>query len=127
MLIRRAPRFAASEITDPKLYLTRRELMSGLALGGILAALGILRVLLGEMLGGHYGEHWLLLAITVAVSLVGVVCWGTLMGSMLPIILKKCGFDPATASAPFVATLVDVTGLVIYFSAASALLRGTML
>jgi magnesium transporter len=71
-----------------------------------------------------YGPHWLLVASTVAVSLVGVVVWGTLTGSMLPFLLKRLGFDPATSSAPFVATLVDVTGLIIYFTAANAILHG---
>ncbi|HEY7445420.1 MAG TPA: magnesium transporter, partial [Vicinamibacterales bacterium] len=74
-----------------------------------------------------YGPHWLLVAITVAVSLVGVVLWGTLSGSLLPFVLKRLGFDPAASSAPFVATLVDVTGLVIYFSVALVVLRGSLL
>ena len=74
-----------------------------------------------------YGEHWLLIALTVALSLVGVVLWGTLTGSLLPFLLRRLGFDPATSSAPFVATLVDVTGLVIYFSVALVVLRGTLL
>ena len=76
---------------------------------------------------GIYGEHYLLVASTVGFSLVGVVLWGSLMGSMLPLILKKSGFDPATSSAPFVATLVDVTGLIIYFSLAFLILKGTLL
>jgi magnesium transporter len=71
--------------------------------------------------------HWLLVAVTVAISLVGVVLWGTLSGSLLPFLLKRLGFDPAASSAPFVATLVDVTGLVIYFSVALVVLRGTLL
>ena len=74
-----------------------------------------------------YGPHWLLVAFTVSFSLVGVVLWGSLSGSMLPFALKKCGFDPAASSAPFVATLVDVTGLVIYFFVGSLILRGTLL
>ncbi len=74
-----------------------------------------------------YGEHWLLVAITVAVALVGVVLWGTLSGLLLPFVLKRLGFDPAASSAPFVATPVDVTGLVIYFSVALVVLRGTLL
>jgi magnesium transporter len=74
-----------------------------------------------------YGEHWMLVATTVAVTLVGIVTFGALAGSMLPFILKRVGFDPASASAPFVATLVDVTGLVIYFSVALVILRGTLL
>jgi len=74
-----------------------------------------------------YGEHWLLIAITVAVALVGIVTFGSLVGSMLPFILQRLGFDPASASAPFVATLVDVTGLVIYFGVAALILTGTIL
>ncbi len=74
-----------------------------------------------------YGPHWLLVAWTVGLSLVGIVLWGTLIGSLLPFVLRRLGFDPATSSAPFVATLVDVTGLVIYFSVALVLLRGTLL
>src|SRR3989441_10012784 len=76
---------------------------------------------------GLYGPHYLLVATTVALSLVGVVLFGTVVGSMLPFILRRLGFDPASASAPFVATLVDVTGLVIYFTVASIILRGTLL
>lgn len=105
----------------------RRELMSGLALGSILAAIGLARIAAWQAVGNAYGDHWLLLGMTVAASLVGVVCWGTLSGSMLPVLLKRLGFDPATASAPFVATLVDVTGLVIYFEVARLILSGTML
>jgi magnesium transporter len=74
-----------------------------------------------------YGEHWLLVAVTVALALVGVVLWGTLVGSLLPFLLRRLGFDPAVSSAPFVATLVDVTGLVIYFSVGIVILRGTLL
>jgi magnesium transporter len=73
-----------------------------------------------------YGAHWLLVAITVGASLIGIVLWGTLVGSMLPFIMRRLGFDPATSSTPFVATLVDVTGLVIYFSVALVVLRGTL-
>jgi len=76
---------------------------------------------------GAYGEHWLLVGLTVACSLVGVVLWGTLAGSMLPFVMKRLGADPAASSAPFVATLVDITGLVIYFTVAALLLRGTLL
>ena len=80
------------------------------------------------MAGFHlYGDHWLLVGLTVAVTLVGVVLWGTLVGSMLPFVLRLFGADPATSSAPFVATLVDVSGVVIYFSMASVLLTGTLL
>ncbi|MEO8765293.1 MAG: magnesium transporter, partial [Ginsengibacter sp.] len=75
----------------------------------------------------NYGQHWMLLAITIFFLLIGIVMWGTLSGSMIPIILKSCGQDPAASSAPFVATLVDVTGLIIYFSIAAIILRGTLL
>ena len=106
----------------------RRELSAGLALGGMLASLGFTRILLWQSLfHGMYGPHYLLIAITVAGSLIGVVTWGTMAGSMLPLLLRKLGFDPASASAPFVATLVDVSGIVIYFSVASVVLRGTLL
>jgi magnesium transporter len=105
----------------------RRELLSGLLLGLILGAIGFLRIALWATFTDTYGPHWFLIGCTVAVSLVGIVLWGTLSGAMLPFAIKKCGLDPATSSAPFVATLVDVTGLVIYFSAALLFLRGTLL
>lgn len=105
----------------------RRELLTGLGLGAILAALGLVRIVVGEAVGSSYGQHYFLLGLTVALSLMGVVLWGTLMGSMLPFVLRRLGFDPASASAPFVATLVDVTGLIIYFGLASVLLRGALL
>jgi len=104
-----------------------REILSGLGLGAILAAIGIARILLWQSLFRTYGPHHLLIALTVAASLVGVVLWGSLVGSMLPFALRRLGLDPATASAPFVATLVDVTGLIIYFSMAKAFLTGTLL
>ena len=94
----------------------RREILAGLSLGAILGSIGFLRITLWSAFSDIYGEHWLLVAITVAISLVGVVLWGTLSGSLLPFVLRRLGFDPAASSAPFVATLVDVTGLVIYFS-----------
>jgi magnesium transporter len=75
----------------------------------------------------HHGQYWYLVAITVFFSLIGIVLWGTLSGSMIPIILKRFKVDPATSSAPFVATLVDVTGLIIYFSIAAIILKGTLL
>jgi magnesium transporter len=106
---------------------SRRELASGLALGGILGAIGFARVIAWEKLFGAYGPHYTLLALTVAISLVGVVTWGTLAGALLPFVLRALRFDPASASAPFVATLVDVSGLVIYFSVAELLLRGVLL
>jgi magnesium transporter len=105
----------------------RRELLSGLALGGILGAIGFVRITLWSAFSDLYGEHSLLVALTVGVALVGIVLWGTLAGSMLPLVLRRLGFDPAASSAPFVATLVDVTGLVIYFSVAALILRGTLL
>jgi magnesium transporter len=105
----------------------RREFSIGLALGGLLATIGAARILLWQELFGSYGEHDVALAITVSLSLVGVVLWGTLAGTMLPFILRLARLDPASASAPFVATLVDVTGLVIYFSVAGVVLRGTLL
>jgi magnesium transporter len=106
----------------------RRELLSGFALGGFLGSIGFVRIVLWQELHiTDYGQHYLLVATTVWVALVGVVTWGTLIGSMLPFVLRRMGFDPATSSAPFVATLVDVTGLIIYFSAALLILRGTLL
>jgi magnesium transporter len=105
----------------------RREVWSGLALGGILGAIGFLRIALWSAFSDLYGPHWHLVAITVGVALVGVVLWGTLAGSLLPFVLRRFGLDPAVSSAPFVATLVDVTGLLIYFSAAVLILRGTLL
>ena len=106
----------------------RRELVSGLLLGTILGTVGFFRILLWQKTGLYdYGVHWLPLGFTVGFSLVGIVLWGSLAGSMLPLVLKKIGFDPATSSAPFVATLVDVTGLIIYFSVALIFLKGTLL
>jgi magnesium transporter len=105
----------------------RRELAAGLALGTVLATIGFTRIVAWERVFHLYGEHWLLIATTVGASLIGVVTFGTIAGSMLPLALRRLGFDPASASAPFVATLVDVTGLVIYFSVASFVLRGTVL
>jgi magnesium transporter len=105
----------------------RREFVAGLGLGIVLAAIGFLRIVTWEGLFHTYGPQYLSVASTVACSLVGVVLWGTLAGSMLPFILRRFGFDPASASAPFVATLVDVSGLVIYFTVAATILRGTLL
>jgi magnesium transporter len=105
----------------------RREVLSGVALGAILGSVGFIRITTWSQLFGSYGEHWLLVAFTVAGSLLGVVLWGTLAGSMLPFALKRLGADPATSSAPFIATLVDVTGLIIYFTVAAAILKGTLL
>jgi len=108
-------------------HVMRREVMTGIALGFLLATIGIVRILVWEAIFHTYGPHHMMIALAVAVSLVGVVLWGTVVGSMLPFLLRRLGFDPASASAPFVATLVDVTGLVIYFSAAKILLAGTLL
>lgn len=105
----------------------RREIAVGLALGLLLAVLGLLRIVVWQAAGGMYGEHYLLLGTTVALSLVGVVLWGSLVGALLPFTLRRVGLDPASASAPLVATLVDVTGLIIYFTIAQAVLRGTLL
>jgi magnesium transporter len=105
----------------------RRELFAGIVLGGILGVVGITRIFAWQALFGTYGEHYFVLALTIAYSLVGVVMFGTLAGSMLPFILRRVGLDPASASAPFVATLVDVTGLIIYFTVAKIVLTGTLL
>ncbi|HRH65847.1 MAG TPA: magnesium transporter [Bacteroidia bacterium] len=105
----------------------RREFLSGLMLGTILGIIGFIRIAAWTLFTDLYGPHWLLIAFTVGLTLVGVVLWGTLSGSMLPMLLKKLGLDPAVSSAPFIATLVDVTGLILYFSIAFLLLRGTLL
>jgi magnesium transporter len=119
---------AVGEVTPQDWWrIMRREVMSGLALGAILGSVGFMRVTIWQQLFGTYGTNWLLIALTVLFALVGVVMWGTIAGSMLPFVMKRLGADPATSSAPFVATLVDVTGLVIYFSVAAVILRGTLL
>jgi magnesium transporter len=106
----------------------KRELLAGVTLGSILGLIGFTRVTLWSFaFAGVYGPHWFLIALTVCCSLIGVVMWGTLSGAMLPLLLRKLGLDPATSSAPFVATLVDVTGLVIYFTFAAIVLKGTLL
>ncbi len=105
----------------------RREILSGLMLGITLGVLGFFRIFAWTFFTNIYGPHWLLIAFTVGFSLIGVVLWGSLAGSMLPLLLKKLGADPATSSAPFVATLVDVTGLVIYFSIAIMIMHGKLL
>ena len=105
----------------------RREILSGLALGSVLGSIGFLRITLWSAFSDVYGPHWFGVALTVALALIGVVLWGTLAGSMLPFALRRLGFDPATSSAPFVATLVDVTGLIIYFSIAAVILRDSLL
>jgi magnesium transporter len=104
-----------------------RELRSGFALGSILAAIGAVRVAFGHFAFDAYGEHWPALAATIALALLGVVLRGTLSGAMLPFVMKRVGVDPAASSAPFVATLVDVIGIIIYFSAAEVFLRGRLL
>lgn len=106
----------------------RREIISGLLLGVALGIVGFLRILIWHSFApGLYGDHWMLIGLTVSIALIGVVLWGSLSGSMLPLILKRLGADPAVSSAPFVATLVDVTGLVIYFSVAFSILQGSLL
>jgi magnesium transporter len=119
---------AVGELTLADLWrVIRREVFTGLALGCILGAIGFLRITIWSAFSDLYGPHFLLVATTVAMSLVGVVLWGSLIGSLLPFVLRRLGFDPATSSAPFVATLVDVTGLIIYFSVGLLVLRGTLL
>jgi magnesium transporter len=114
-------------------HVMRRELQAGLALGLILGVIGVIRVGFWAMVAERYfhrqpyGADWPLVALTVGIALVGVVLWGSLAGSMLPFLLRRVGADPATSSAPFVATLVDVTGLIIYFSIALLIMRGAML
>ncbi len=109
-------------------WVLRREIFSGFTLGSFLGAIGFLRIVIWQLLRWtDYGAHYLMIALTVWLSLIGVVCFGTMAGSMLPFILRRLGFDPATSSAPFVATLVDVTGLIIYFTVASFILRGALL
>jgi magnesium transporter len=109
-------------------FVMRREILSGLLLGVVLGGIGLVRITLWQNLHWYdYGTHWFLLAVTIFFYLIGIVMWGTLSGSMIPILLKRCKIDPATSSAPFVATLVDVTGLIIYFTIASIILKGTIL
>jgi len=128
------PAMALGEVTLRDWWrVMSREIQAGLALGAILGVIGVLRVSAWAMIDENYfhrqpyGPHWPLVAITVGVALVGVVLWGTLSGSMLPFVLRRFGADPATSSAPFVATLVDVTGLIIYFSIALLIMRGAVL
>lgn len=105
----------------------RREILSGLFLGLILGTIGFARIVLWSSFSNIYGTHWFLIALTLFFSLIGVVLWGSLTGAMLPFILRRVGFDPATASAPLVATLVDVTGIILYFVIAMIILKGTLL
>ncbi len=119
---------AVGEITVSDWWrIMRREILSGLMLGTVLGLLGFARVILWQQFINIYGEHYIYIGLTVGVSLMGVVLWGTLSGSMLPLVLKRAGADPAVSSAPFVATLVDVTGLIIYFSVAYLFLQGLLL
>jgi magnesium transporter len=120
---------AKAEITIADwLTILKREIKSGLVLGGILGLVGFLRTFMWSYIEPHlYGTHTFLLAMVTGVSVLGVVLWGTLAGSMLPIFLKRMKLDPATSSAPFVATLVDVTGIIIYFSVAYLFLSGVLL
>ena len=109
-------------------YVMRKEILSGLLLGSVLAVIGFFRIMIWQKSGFYnYGEYWIWVGLCVAVTLLFIVLWGTLSGSMIPFILKRIGLDPATASAPFVATLVDVTGLIIYFTCASLILSGKLL
>jgi len=119
---------ALGEITIAEWWrVMRREIVEGLLLGTVLGIIGFTRIVLWNGIFHTYGDHTILVASTIGASLIGVVLWGTIAGSMLPIVLKKFGADPATSSAPFVATLVDVTGLVIYFSVAFIIMRGVLL
>jgi len=107
--------------------ITRRELVAGAALGAILGLLGFLRVAVWGIAFDAYGPHWPLIGATIGLALLGVVTWGSLTGSLMPIALKRIGADPAASSTPFVATVVDVTGILIFFGLALAILRGTLL
>ena len=109
-------------------YVMRKEILSGLTLGTILGIIGFIRIFIWQEAGIYdYGPYWLAIGLTVSVSLLFIVLWGTLSGSLIPFALRRVGLDPATASAPFVATLVDVTGLIIYFSVAAMFLSGKLL
>ena len=105
----------------------RREIIMGLALGAILGGIGFMRIGIWSSFSQIYGPHWLLVALTVSIALVCIVLWGTFAGAMLPLLLRRLGMDPATSSAPFIATLVDVTGLIIYFNISILVMRGTLL
>ena len=109
-------------------YVMKKEIISGIFLGALLGIIGFLRIMTWQKTGFYnYGEHWVAIGLSVSVSLIMVVLWGTISGSMIPFVLKKFKLDPATSSAPFVATLVDVTGLIIYFSIAGLFLSGKLL
>ncbi len=126
MLIIRAMALDEVKLRD-WFHVMRKEIISGLMLGLVLGFIGFMRVAIWSQFSTIYGPHWLMVAFTVGIALIGVVLWGSLSGSMLPFILRRVGADPATSSAPFVATLVDVTGLVIYFSIALLIMRGALL
>ena len=109
-------------------YVMKKEIFSGLLLGAILGAIGFIRIMIWQKTGIYdYGVYWIWIALSVSFSLVAIVLWGTLSGSLIPFVLRRVGLDPATASAPFVATMVDVTGLIIYFSISAMLLTGKIL
>src|SRR5690606_35733650 len=119
---------AMGEVTLRDWWLVmRREILSGLFLGLILGTLGFVRISVDQAFTGTYGDVWVLYALAIAFSLVGIVLWGSLVGAMLPFVLRKLGADPASSSAPFVSTLVDVTGLIIYFTIATLVLGGVLL
>ncbi len=119
---------ALGEITIGEWWkIIRKELLVGLTLGVILGTIGFMRIAIWSAFVTIYGPHWLLVGACVGVSLIGVVLWGNIVGSLFPLLLKKVGMDPAVSSAPFVATMVDVTGLIIYFTVASIMLRGILL
>ncbi|MCJ8209997.1 magnesium transporter [Mucilaginibacter sp. RS28] len=115
---------ALGEVTVAEWWrVMRREILSGFMLGSILGAIGFFRIFVWTLFSNIYGPHWLQVGLTVGTSLIGIVLWGSLAGSMLPLLLKRLGLDPATSSAPFVATLVDVTGLIIYFTIAVMIMK----
>ena len=119
---------AVGEVTIKEWWrIARREILVGLSLGIILGFIGFIRVAIWSSFTDVYGPHWMMVGITVGIAVIGVVLWGNLMGSLFPLLLKRMGWDPAVASAPFVATMVDVTGLIIYFSVAAVMLRGILL
>jgi magnesium transporter len=107
--------------------IAKREVLAGLALGGLLGGLGFARVAIWGLVLRAYGDDWFLIGVTVFIALIGVVLWGSLTGSLLPIVLKRFGADPAASSTPFVATIVDVVGILIFFGLAKLVLTGTLL
>lgn len=108
-------------------HIARREVISGIIMGVTLGIIGLLIIFGGHQFLGLFSEHYILIGFAIGIAIIGVVLWGTLMGSMLPLLLKRMGADPATSSTPFIATLVDVTGLLIYFGTAFLLLKGVLL